>query len=56
MVVFWGRLAEMDDNKMTLEAEIEMLTRKRDQLQQSVGSFEREQHRLQLKIDKLDLQ
>lgn len=56
MFMFWGRLAEMGDNKMTLEAEIEMLSRKRDQLHQSIGELEREEHRLKLKTDKLDLQ
>ncbi|KAI6184137.1 Galactosylgalactosylxylosylprotein 3-beta-glucuronosyltransferase [Aphelenchoides bicaudatus] len=56
MFLYWGRLAEMGDDKMTLEAEVAMLTRKRDQLHLSINELQREQHRLQLKTDKLDLQ
>jgi cell division protein FtsL len=56
-MAFWGRrMAEMGDNKMSLEAEIDMLTRKRDGLHQKIAELEREEHRMQLKFDKLDLQ
>lgn len=45
MVIFWSRMAEMSDNKMSLEAEVDMLTRKRDNLLLKNSELEREQHR-----------
>lgn len=56
MIIFWGRLAEMGDDKMSLEAEVSMLTRKRDNLVQKVGELQREEHRMNLKLEKLELQ
>lgn len=56
-MVFWGRrIAEMGDDKMSLEAEIDMLTRKRDGLHKKIAELEREEHRMQLKFDKMELQ
>lgn len=46
----------MGDDKMSLEAEVSMLTRKRDNLVQKVGELQREEHRMNLKLEKLELQ
>lgn len=56
-MMLWGRrIAEMGDDKLSLEAEISMLSRKRDILHQRIGELEREEHRMQLRFDKIDLQ
>ncbi|KAI6194400.1 Galactosylgalactosylxylosylprotein 3-beta-glucuronosyltransferase [Aphelenchoides besseyi] len=36
MIVFWGRLAEMGDDKMTLEAQVDTLKRKKDSLDHKI--------------------
>ncbi|KAI6242806.1 Galactosylgalactosylxylosylprotein 3-beta-glucuronosyltransferase [Aphelenchoides fujianensis] len=56
MVVFWGRLAEMGDSKMTLEAEVATLERRKDSLDHKLAEMEREKHRMELKLEKLDFQ
>lgn len=56
MVLFWSRMADMGDQKMTLEAEVEMLTRKKEQLTFKIIDLEREEHRMKLKIEKIDYQ
>ncbi|KAI6196970.1 Galactosylgalactosylxylosylprotein 3-beta-glucuronosyltransferase [Aphelenchoides besseyi] len=56
MIVFWGRLAEMGDDKMTLEAQVDTLKRKKDSLDHKLVELEREKHRMELKLEKLDFQ
>lgn len=56
LMMNWSRMAEMSDSKMTLEAEVDSLKRKKDNLQQKIHDLEREKHRLELKVDRLDVQ
>lgn len=56
ILLYTRHSAEMSDNKMSLEAEVAMLSRKRDNLHIKVNDLEREIHRSQLKVDKLELQ
>jgi galactosylgalactosylxylosylprotein 3-beta-glucuronosyltransferase 3 len=56
LILYWSSLAQMGDDKMSLEAEVQTLARKRDSLLLKVAELEREQHRGQLRLDKLDLQ
>ncbi|CAD5216183.1 unnamed protein product [Bursaphelenchus xylophilus] len=52
----WRSLMQLGEDKMSLEAETQMLERKRDNLIAKIHELERSKHRLALQEDKLDLQ
>jgi len=52
--LFWSKLQSMDDRKLTVQAVIETLERRRDELQMKNWDLERQNHRLQLKMDQFD--
>ncbi|KAI1720026.1 glycosyltransferase family 43 domain-containing protein [Ditylenchus destructor] len=56
LVVMWGRLADMSENKLTLSAEVDFLTRKKENLQRNIIDLEREKHRMELRLEKVDSQ
>lgn len=56
MFFFMSRTVDMSDSKLSLEAEVEMLTRKKENLNRKIMDLEREKHRMELKIEKIDFQ
>lgn len=52
----WNHFSEISDNKLTLEAEVDSLARKKFLLEQKILSLEREQHRMELKLEKINFQ
>ncbi|MFH4975449.1 hypothetical protein AB6A40_002158 [Gnathostoma spinigerum] len=56
VMFFWSKLGNLDDTKLTIEAEIEMLTRKRNGLQMKTWELEKDIHRLQLRLNQIEAQ
>ncbi|CAD5211632.1 unnamed protein product [Bursaphelenchus okinawaensis] len=52
----WRSFLQMSESKMTVEAEVQMLSRKKDNLLERIHELERDKHRLEIQEDKLDLQ
>lgn len=53
--LFWSKLENLDDKKLTIEAEIEMLIRKRDGLNMKIWSLEKDIYRMEDTLSRIDL-
>jgi hypothetical protein len=56
MFLLMSRTVDMSDQKLSLEAEVDMLLRKKDLLTMKIVDLERGKHRMELKIEKMDFQ
>jgi len=54
--LFWSRTSHSIDGKASLESDIFTLTRRRDQLSEKIAYLERQKHRMELKMEKLEYQ
>lgn len=54
LMFFWSKLENLDDKKLTIEAEIETLTRKRDNLQMKSWNLQKDIHRMELRLQQIE--
>lgn len=52
---FWTKLENLDDKKLTVEAEIAMLSRKRDELNKKIWMLEKDVYRLETTLQRIDV-
>ncbi|KHN87042.1 putative glucuronosyltransferase sqv-8 [Toxocara canis] len=54
LMFFWSNLENLDDKKLTIEAEIDTLIRKRDNLQMKSWELQKDIHRMELRLQQIE--
>ncbi|VDK44567.1 unnamed protein product [Anisakis simplex] len=54
LMFFWSKLENLDEKKLTIEAEIETVIRKRDNLQMKSWELQKDIHRMELRLQQIE--